>query len=120
MKQEYAEALASATDEANRVQAEAAEKIASIDGIHIKELANAKNEIDRLNAAVSAGSVGLRVKATCGPSVQKATSGSGLGDAASPRLDDSAKRNYFVLRERIALITSQLKACQDIVVSDRE
>ena len=48
--------------------------------------------------------VSLHIKAVC-QSVREATTASGVDNAASPRLADTAERDYFTLRER--LITMQ-------------
>ena len=57
---------------------------------------------DALRDDVAAGRRRLHIKAVC-QSVREATTAS--GDAASPRLADTAERDYFTLRER--LITMQ-------------
>ena len=41
----------------------------------------------------------------------------GVDDASSPRLTDTAQRDYFVLRERIETITNQLNGLQEYVRS---
>ena len=53
---------------------------------------------------VAAGRRRLHIKAVC-QSVREATTASGVDNAASPRLADTAERDYFTLRER--LITMQ-------------
>ena len=52
----------------------------------------------------AAGRRRLHIKAVC-QSVREATTASGVDNAASPRLADTAERDYFTLRER--LITMQ-------------
>ena len=42
----------------------------------------------------------LHIKAVC-QSVREATTASGVDNAASPRLADTAERDYFTLREHI-------------------
>ena len=42
--------------------------------------------------------VGLHIKAVC-QSVREATTASGVDNATSPRLADTAERDYFTLRE---------------------
>ena len=42
--------------------------------------------------------VSLHIKAVC-QSVREATTASGVDNAASPRLADTAERDYFTLRE---------------------
>ena len=46
--------------------------------------------------------VGLRIKAIC-QSVREATTASGVDNAASPRLADTAERDYFTLRRLITM-----------------
>ena len=66
--------------------------------------ADAKAENDALRDDVAAGRRRLHIKAVC-QSVREATTASGVDNAASPRLADTAERDYFTLRER--LITMQ-------------
>ena len=40
----------------------------------------------------------------------KATTASGVDNAASPRLADTAERDYFTLRERLIICAKQLEA----------
>ena len=49
---------------------------------------------------VAAGRRRLHIKAVC-QSVREATTASGVDNAASPRLADTAERDYFTLRERL-------------------
>ena len=74
------------------------------DAKYTKELADAKAENDALRDDVAAGRRRLHIKAVC-QSVREATTASGVDNAASPRLADTAERDYFHLRER--LITMQ-------------
>ena len=77
---------------------------AALDAKYTKELADAKAENDALRDDVAAGRRRLHIKAVC-QSVREATTASGVDNAASPRLADTAERDYFTLRER--LITMQ-------------
>ena len=61
--------------------------------------ADAKAENDALRDDVAAGRRRLHIKAVC-QSVREATTASG-DNAASPRLADTAERDYFTLRERL-------------------
>ncbi|EFB5185262.1 lysis protein, partial [Escherichia coli] len=63
-----------------------------------------------LRADVSAGRKRLQVAATCAKST---TGSSGMGDASGPRLTDSAERDYFTLRERIATVMKQVGYLQE-------
>ena len=65
---------------------------------------DAKAENDVYGADVAAGRRRLHIKAVC-QSVREATTASGVDNAASPWLADTAERDYFTLRER--LITTQ-------------
>ena len=56
-----------------------------------KELADAKAENDALRDDVAAGRRRLHIKAVC-QSVREATTASGVDNAASPRLADTAER----------------------------
>ena len=47
--------------------------------------------------------VGCNIKAVC-QSVREATTASGVDNAASPRLADTAERDYFTLRERLIIL----------------
>ncbi|WP_253273919.1 lysis system i-spanin subunit Rz [Enterobacter cloacae] len=38
-----------------------------------------------------------------------------MGDASSPRLTDSAERDYFTLRKRIATVTKQVGYLQGYI-----
>ena len=53
---------------------------------------------DGLCDDVAAGRRRLHIKAVC-QSVREATTASGVDNAASPRLADTAERDYFTLRE---------------------
>ncbi|EKS2739447.1 lysis protein [Salmonella enterica] len=90
--------------------------VAALDAKYTKELADAKAENDALERDVAAGRRRLHVNATC-PAVQagKSTATSGVDNAASPRLADSAKRDYFTLRERVTTMQKQLEGAQDYI-----
>ena len=90
--------------------------VAELDARYTKELADANATIESLRADVSAGRKWLRVKAVC-PDMHKTTATSGVDDGSSPRLTDTAQRDYFVLRERIETITNQLNGLQEYVRS---
>ena len=48
------------------------------------------------------------IKAVC-QSVREATTASGVDNATSPRLADTAERDYFTLRERLITMQKQLE-----------
>lgn len=87
--------------------------VAALDAKYTGELADAKETIERLHSDVIAGRKRLQLNANC--SANGSTSSGGLGDASSPRLTDSAERDYFTLRERIATVTKQVGYLQDYI-----
>ena len=85
--------------------------VAALDAkMHTKELADAKAENDALRDDVAAGRRRLHIKAVC-QSVREATA-SGVDNAASPRLADTAEQDYFTLRERLITMQKQLEGTQ--------
>ncbi|RDA55018.1 lysis protein [Escherichia coli] len=56
----------------------------------------------------------LHIKAVC-QSVREATTASGVDNAASPRLADTAERDYFTLRERLITMQKQLEGTQKYI-----
>ncbi|HEP0949043.1 TPA: lysis protein [Enterobacter roggenkampii] len=87
---------------------------AALDAKYTGELADAKDIIERLHSDVIAGRKRLQLNANC--PANGATGTGGLGDASSPRLTDSAERDYFTLRERIVTVTKQVGYLQDYVI----
>lgn len=87
--------------------------VATLDAKYTGELADAKKKLDNLQRCVSTGKCRLLVNAKCPTS--GATRTGGLGDASSPRLTDSAQRDYFTLRDRIATVTKQVGYLQDYI-----
>ncbi|WP_458114668.1 lysis protein, partial [Escherichia albertii] len=81
--------------------------VAALDAKYSRELANAKAENETLRADVAAGRRRLHIKAVC-QSVREATTASGVDNATSPRLEDTAERDYFTLRERLMTMQMQL------------
>ncbi|HFH0415463.1 TPA: lysis protein [Salmonella enterica subsp. diarizonae serovar 61:i:z] len=90
--------------------------VAALDAKYTKELADAKAENDALRGDVAAGRRRLLVNATC-PAVPagKTASTSGVDNAARPRLEDSAQRDYFTLKERVTTMQKQLEGTQDYI-----
>lgn len=85
--------------------------VAALDAKYTGELADAKETIERLHSDVIAGRKRLQLNANC--PANGATSTGGMGDASGPRLTDSAERDYFTLRERIATVTKQVGYLQE-------
>ncbi|EPW1925509.1 lysis protein [Escherichia coli] len=88
--------------------------VAALDAKYLKELADAKAENDALRDDVAAGRRRLHIKAVC-PSVREATIASSVDNAASPRLADTAERDYFTLRERLVMMQAQLEGAQQYI-----
>lgn len=87
--------------------------VAALDEKYTKELADAKATIEQLHDDVASGKRRLQLNATC--TKQSTTGTSSLDDAASARLTDAAQRDYFTLRERIAVAAKQIAALQQYV-----
>ncbi|EQA2663548.1 lysis protein [Escherichia coli] len=88
--------------------------VAALDAKYSRELANAKAENETLRADVAAGRSRLHIKAVC-QSVREATTASGVDNATSPRLADTAERDYFTLRERLITMQKQLEGTQKYI-----
>ena len=87
--------------------------VAALDAKYTKELADAKAENDALRDDVAAGRRRLHIKAVC-QSVREAIIASGVDNAASPRLADTAERDYFT-RERLITMQKQLEGTQKYI-----
>lgn len=87
--------------------------VTALDAKYTGELADAKATIDQLERDVASGKRRLQLNASC--PANGATSTGSLGDASSPGLTDSAKRDYFTLRERIVTVTKQVGYLQDYI-----
>ncbi|EGM8198825.1 TPA: lysis protein [Escherichia coli] len=103
---ELKQAIATITDMQQRQR-----DVAALDAKYTKELADAKAENDALRDDVAAGRRRLHIKAVC-QSVREATTASGVDNAASPRLADTAERDYFTLRARLIIMQKQLEGAQ--------
>ncbi len=88
--------------------------VAALDAKYTGELADAKATINQLERDVAAGKHRLQLHATCKP-VSGSTSTTRMDDATSPGLTDAAQRDYFILRERISAINSQLTGLQQYI-----
>ncbi len=87
--------------------------VAALDAKYTGELQDAKATIDQLERDVATGKRRLQLSARC--TTNGATSTTSMDDGTAPRLTDSAERDYFTLRERIATITKQLTGLQEYV-----
>ncbi|WP_404653990.1 lysis protein [Raoultella terrigena] len=87
--------------------------VAALDAKYTKELADAQNTISDLRRDVDTGKRRLQLNARC--PANGATGAGGLGDAAGPRLTDSAERDYWSLRAGIATINGQVSYLQEYI-----
>lgn len=97
----------------NKDDHERAQKLHELDTRHTQELANAKTEIGRLRIAADRNPERVYIKASC-PKIGGVTT-TGMDDAATARPDDSAIRNYWLLRERIAESKQMIKGLQEYI-----
>ncbi|WP_439412837.1 lysis protein [Enterobacter ludwigii] len=86
--------------------------VASLDAKYTQELADAQETINQLEHDVATGKRRLQLNATC---KSNSTGTTGMDDASSPRLTESAERDYFTLRQRIETVTKQLTGLQEYV-----
>ncbi|HIA3009794.1 TPA: lysis protein [Escherichia coli] len=88
--------------------------VAALDAKYTKELSDAKKTINDLRRDVDSGAKRLRIAATC-PGMSKATTATGVDDADSARLTDSAQRDYWSLRERIETRNKMILGLQEYI-----
>lgn len=86
--------------------------VSALDAKYTQELADAQETINQLERDVANGKRRLQLNATC---KGNSSGTSGMDDATSPRLTDSAERDYFTLRQRIETVTKQLTGLQEYV-----
>nr|WP_306666610.1 lysis protein [Proteus mirabilis] len=86
-----------------------------LDVKHTQELNNAKTEISRLRDLSEHHPERVYIKANCSKSEGVTTSG--VDDATTARPTDSAIRNYWLLRERIAESEQMIKGLQEYINS---
>ena len=88
-------------------------KLNELDIKYTQELASAKNEINTLRDAVNSGNKRVYVKAECPKSTSNPTTS--MDDATTARPTDTAIRNYWLLRERIAESEQMILGLQDYI-----
>ena len=88
--------------------------VAALDAKYTGELADAKAENDALRDDVAAGRRRLHYQQSVSQCV-KPPAASGVDNAASPRLADTAERDYFTLRERLITMQKQLEGTQKYI-----
>ena len=89
------------------------ERLNQLDTRRTQELVNAKNEISRLRDISERNPERVYIKAEC-PKV-KTTPSTSLAYATTARPTDTAIRNYWLLRERIAESEQMIKGLQDYI-----
>ena len=89
------------------------ERLNQLDIRHTQELVNAKNEISRLRDDIRNGSRRVYIKANCPKSTSNPTTS--MANATTARPTDTAIRNYWLLRERIAESEQMIKGLQDYI-----
>ncbi|MFH5057901.1 lysis protein [Proteus vulgaris] len=89
------------------------DKLNKLDSVHQQELSNAKSEISRLRDISERDPKRVYIKAEC-PKVS-ATSTTSMANATAARPTDTAIRNYWLLRERIAESEQIIKGLQDYI-----
>ena len=88
--------------------------VAALDAKYTKELADAKAENDALRDDVAAGRRRLHIS-SLSVSAWSHHAASGVDNAASPRLADTAERDYFTLRERLITMRKTTEGTQKYI-----
>ncbi|MTC32383.1 lysis protein [Providencia alcalifaciens] len=108
LKDKFSEQVAITADYEKRINS-----LHEIDTKHTAELTNAKAEIDRLRIAAERNPERVYIRASCPKGEVSSTSG--MDDGATARPTDSAVRNYWLLRNRIAELTRMVLGLQDYI-----
>ncbi|WPC97870.1 lysis protein [Proteus terrae] len=88
-------------------------RLNQLDNRHLQELVHAKKEIDQLRDISERAPERVYIKAECPKA--SATSTTSLVDANPARPTDTAIRNYWILRERIAQSEQIILGLQDYI-----
>ncbi|EMR3754798.1 lysozyme [Proteus mirabilis] len=91
-------------------------KLNELDTKHTKELSDAMSEISQLRVSAERNSNRVYIKAEC-PKSEGATT-SGVANATTARPTDTAIRNYWLLRERIAQSEQMIKRMQEYIKAE--
>ncbi|MBG3131900.1 lysis protein [Proteus mirabilis] len=89
------------------------ERLNQLDTRHTQELVNAKNEISRLRDISERNPERVYIKSECPKSTSNPTTS--MDDATTARPTDTAIRNYWLLRERIAESEQVILGLQDYI-----
>lgn len=92
-------------------------KVAEIDDKLTKEAELARIEAEKLRGDVAAGNKRLLIatKRASSCQVSGASNSASVGDAERAELDDSARQDYYSLRDGIQRKERRLEACQEIL-----
>lgn len=89
--------------------------VGELDAKHYKELTDAQSKIDELRNDIANGNKRLRINATCKVPASNTAGAASVADAEGPELDGAARENYFILKQRINVATSQIDGLQDYI-----
>ncbi|EOE5320632.1 lysis protein [Providencia rettgeri] len=92
---------------------ERVQSLHELDTKHTQELANAKIQIDKLRIAAERNPDRVYIKASCKKA--EGTTAPSLDDAITARPTDSAIRNYWLLRARIAESEQMILGLQEYI-----
>ncbi|WP_272666137.1 MULTISPECIES: lysis protein [Providencia] len=108
LKDKFNEQVAITDDYEKRINS-----LHELDTKHTAELTNAKAEIDQLRIAAERNPERVYIRASCPKGEGSSTSG--MDDGTTARPTDSAVRNYWLLRNRIAELTRMVLGLQDYI-----
>ena len=108
LKDKLSEQVAITADYEKRINS-----LHELDTKHTTELTNAKAEIDQLRIAAERNPERVYIKASCKKA--EGTTAPSLDDAITARPTESAIRNYWLLRQRIAESEQMIKGLQDYI-----
>ncbi|WP_272658807.1 lysis protein [Providencia sp. PROV148] len=108
LREKLNEQIKITTDYENRINS-----LHELDTKHTTELTNAKAEIDQLRIAAERNPERVYIRASCPKGETNTTSG--LDDGTAARPTDSAVRNYWLLRQRIAESKQMILGLQDYI-----
>ena len=126
-KQELSDAATEASEKARKTEADWKRSVEELDRKHLKEMEDAKQENERLRAAVDAGTVQLRIRAKCpagSAGVPRPAGAASSVDAGTIELDAGARQHYFALRAGIEhdrqMILGLQTYVRDVCLAPRE
>ncbi|AWK13476.1 lysis protein [Candidatus Fukatsuia symbiotica] len=88
------------------------QQLAAIDSHYTQELTDAKTQLAALERDVNDKHRRMQLNATCPKPVPHAATAARLDDGTRARLNDTAIKHYFHLRERIKTATQQIAGLQ--------